>query len=401
VSLPTSAPTVIGGALAALGLPSAVAGAYLGGLAVLARRRPAPAPSDATRFDVIVPAHNEASGIASTVTSLLNVDYPRDRFRVVVVADNCSDDTAERARAAGATVLERHDLTLRGKGYALAHAYDACLAEGFADAIVVVDADTVVTPNLLGAFAARFAAGAECVQASYLVRNAADGWRTRLMSVAFTMYHTVRSLGRERLRLSAGLRGNGMGFTPSLIRRVPHEAYSIVEDVEYAVALGLAGVRVVYVDEAVVYGEMPAGTAAATTQRERWERGREALRRHVRPLLRGAAERRDRVLLDLALDLIVPPLTKLVVIGAGGFALALLLRVLGLATTAALSTWAVGLLGLALYVARGCVLSEAGPRVLLDLAVAPLYIAWKMVLRLRRAPSAPAEWVRTGRAAER
>jgi 1,2-diacylglycerol 3-beta-glucosyltransferase len=215
------------------------------------------------------------------------------------------------------------------------------------------------------------------------------------------MYHTVRSLGRERLRLSAGLRGNGMGFTPALIRRVPHEAYSIVEDVEYAVALGLAGVRVVYVDEAVVYGEMPAGTAAATTQRERWERGREALRRHVRPLLRGAAERRDRVQLDLALDLLVPPLTKIVTLAAVGFVVALAAYVAGVATVAALTTWALSLLGLAIYLLRGCQLSEAGPRVLLDLAAAPIYIVWKLVLRLRRAPSVPGEWVRTRRAAER
>jgi GT2 family glycosyltransferase len=388
-------------ALLLAAVPAAAAGAYLGALATAARGRRAPAPGADTRFDVIVPAHNEALGIEETVRSLLAMDYPRDRFRVVVVADNCTDDTAARARAAGATVLERVDAERRGKGYALALAYETSLADGFADAVVVVDADTAVTPNLLGAFAARFERGEESVQASYLVRNVTASWRTRLMSVALAMYHTLRSLGRERLRLSAGLRGNGMGFSRGLLARVPHAAYSIVEDVEYGVALGLAGVRVAYVHEANVFGEMPTTGAAARSQRERWERGRGALvRAHVPTLLREGIRRRDRVLLDLAADLLVPPLVTLVAAAVGGTLATLLLQRLGWASVVSLGAWGVALAGLALYVVVGCVLSGNGPRVVLDLAAAPLYIAWKLAIRLRPARRAPSEWVRTRRVAE-
>lgn len=389
-------------ALALAGAPFAAAGAYLTLLSAAARRRPAPAPGRDVRFDVVVPAHNEALGIEATVASLLGLDYPRDRFRVVVVADNCSDDTAERARRAGATVLERHDAERRGKGYALALAYGESLAGGFADAVVVVDADTVVAPNLLGAFAARFEGGAECVQAHYGVRNVGDSWRTRLMAVAFALYHTLRSLGRERLGLSCGLRGNGMGFTCAVLRRVPHAAFSVVEDVEYGVALGLAGVRVWYVDETSVLGEMPATTAASQSQRERWEAGRGTLVRGLVPaLLRRAVRRRDAVALDLAADLLVPPLTTLVAGTALGQTVALALYVAGLAGAAGLVAWGIALAGLIVYIARGCVLSGGGARVVLDLLAAPSYMLWKLAIRLRPSRRRADEWVRTRRTAER
>ena len=99
-----------------------------------------------------------------------------------------------------------------------------------------MDADTLVSPNLLRAFAARLDAGAAAVQARYGVRNPDASWRTRLMAIAFALFHDLRSLGRERLGLSAGLRGNGMCFSTRLLREVPHQAFSVVEDLEYGLA---------------------------------------------------------------------------------------------------------------------------------------------------------------------
>jgi len=393
-------------AVALGGVPAAAGGAYLAVLAACARRRdlagvamPAGAPLPV--FDVIVPAHDEAAGIAATVASLRGLDYPRDRFRVIVVADNCTDDTAQRARAAGAVVRERHDPARRGKGYALALAYQASIADGIADAVAVVDADTLVAPNLLRAFAARIASGAECAQAEYGVRNAGASWRTRLMRLAFTLYHTVRSLGRERLGCSAGLRGNGMAFTVELLRRVPHEAFSLVEDVEYGLTLGLRGIRVWYVPEATVLGDMPEGGDGARTQRERWERGRRDLVRRRLPELLRAVPRLGRVPLDLAADLLVPPLTTLAGAATLGTVTAALFWRSDVVGTLALAPWLVAMLGLVVYVARGCALSGGGARVLLDLCWAPVYAVWKLTLRLpSRHRAAPGEWVRTRRAGE-
>src|ERR1700687_3866780 len=146
--------------LALCGLPLLAASLYLAVLAVLARRPSVPRPSTPRlRFDVVVPAHDEEAEIAGTVESLLALDYPRDLFRVLVIADNCTDHTAARAAAAGARVVIRDEPEQRGKGYALAHAFRLSLDEGFADAVGVVDADTVVSGNLLSAFAQRFETG--------------------------------------------------------------------------------------------------------------------------------------------------------------------------------------------------------------------------------------------------
>jgi hypothetical protein len=136
------------------------------------------------------------------------------------------------------------------------------------------------------------------------VRNPDASWRTRLMAVALAMFHRLRSLARERLGVSAGLRGNGMCFSSALLHKFPHKAFGLVEDVEYGIALGLGGVRVAYADEAKVLGEMVSSAAASESQRQRWEGGRKLLVRQKLPLLMGQALRqRNLMLFDLALDL--------------------------------------------------------------------------------------------------
>jgi len=384
--------------LALLALPVLAAALYLATLAVLSSRPPPPEPRESVRFDIVVPAHDEEAGVADTVRSLLAVAYPRDRFRVFVVADNCIDQTAARARAAGAHVLERLDPERRGKGHALAFAFDRLTNEGFADALVVVDADSLVTPNLLGAFAARIESGARALQAGYGVRNRDASWRTRLLHLGFTLFHDVRSLARERLGLSCGLRGNGMAFGRSVLRDVPHDAFSVVEDVEYGIRLGLVGCRVQYVDEARIIGEMAATERASRSQRSRWEGGRHTLaRQHARILLGRAVRERSPLLFDLALDLLVPPLSYLVVAVTAGLLLSVLGLASGMGTVVATAVWTTAAVGLMLYVLRGWRLAGLGWRGFLDLLHVPGFIAWKLALRFRPDPARKGEWVRTSR----
>lgn len=388
-------------ACALLAVPVLLAAGYLAALAVLARRRAPPAAmTPRLRFDVVVPAHDEETTIAETVRSLLGLDYPRTLYRVLVVADNCDDRTAENAEEAGAHVLVRRDGEHRGKGHALAYAFDHVLADGFADAVVVVDADTVADPRLLTAFAARFANGAQAVQARYGVRNAGSSWRTSLMALALGLFHVQRSLARERLRVSCGLRGNGMGFTCALLREAPHRACSIVEDMEYGLALGLAGHRVQYADDARVFGEMPSPGAAARAQRRRWEGGRFALaRRRLPSLLALAVRRNDSMLLDLAMDLIVPPLAYLALACVAGTIWSGLALRHGLGGPIPFLMWTASLACLLLYVARGWVLSGVGRQGLVGLAAAPVYLLWKASTLVGRGRSADEEWVRTTREA--
>ncbi|MEO6236663.1 MAG: glycosyltransferase family 2 protein [Vicinamibacterales bacterium] len=383
--------------LALASLPVLGAGLYLAALALLARRPPSlVAAAPHLRFDIVVPAHNEETEIATTVASLLALDYPRPSFRVTVVADNCTDSTAAKAAIAGARVIVRSDVEHRGKGFALAHAFTASLAEGFADVVVVVDADTLVSANLLSAFAARFEAGAAAVQADYGVRNPRSSWRTRMMTIALAAFHGVRSLARERLGVSCGLRGNGMGFTRAVLAAHPPMAFSIVEDLEYGIQLGYHGIRVHYVHDARVLGHMAATESSSRSQRRRWERGRKALvRAHVPRLLAEAWRQRDLSLLDLALDLIVPPIGHLVMLGSLGLVLSLAL--VPFHGVVAPWLWGAALAGIFLHVVRAWSISGVGIAGLFDLMWAPVYVVWKLGLRFKDRGETPDEWVRTSR----
>jgi cellulose synthase/poly-beta-1,6-N-acetylglucosamine synthase-like glycosyltransferase len=385
-------------ALVLLSPPVLAASGYLLVLTLASGRRSAPPYGPPRhRFDIVVPAHDEEAGIGATVRSLQALDYPEGLRRVVVVADNCKDATADRAREAGAEVLVRTDAERRGKGYALALAFERSVDAGVADAVVVVDADTTVSPNLLRAFATRLDAGASAIQAEYGVRNPDDSWRTRLVAIAFALFNTLRCLGRERLRCSVGLRGNGMCFSVPVLREVPHQAFSIVEDLEYGIRLGLAGHRIHYAAEAEVRGDMAATADASKVQRRRWEGGRRRIARaQALPLLGRGISTRDRVLLDLGMDLATPPLATLAALSVGGTAISVLARAWLGHFLVAPWVWGASLAALVLYVARGWWLSGTGWRGLADLAYAPVYLVWKLGLALRRDGNDGA-WTRTPR----
>lgn len=350
-------------------------------------------------FDIVVPAHDEAAGITGVVEDLLQLDWPRDQFRVLVVADNCTDATAECARRAGAFVLERWNPQLRGKGHALQHAFHFSLAHPYAQAIVVVDADSRASRNLLQAFATRLVTGAEVAQVFHGVLNPDQNSRNRLMAIAYSAFHRVRSRGRERLGLSCGIRGNGWCITHKALQRVPYAAHGLAEDIEYGLRLGIAGVRVEYIDDAQVLSSMDTDLAGAASQRNRWEQGRSSLPGAFTRQLLAPLPAATRILRrDLGLDLLVPPLAT---IGLALFLLALVAATavwtLPSATLplAALAGCGLGALALTLHVARGWQLSGTGRRGLRDLAMAPRFALWKLALRLR--PRTDAAWVRTRR----
>lgn len=388
--------------LGAVAVPEVAATGYLVLLSLLSwQKGTPPAEPPHLYFDIVVPAHDEAGGIANTVASVLSVDYPRELFGVLVVADNCSDDTAEAAIAAGARVVVRNNPDRVGKGYALVEAFDRILAEGRADAVVVVDADSVVSPNLLRVFAAHLENGARAVQADYGVANPDASWRTRLMTIALSTVHTLRSTGRQRLGFSAGLHGNGMCFSADVLRQVPYRSFSIVEDLEFGIRLGEAGYAVHFAPEAHVHGTMPVGERGSRLQRERWEHGRRQMaRRHVRRLLWQGLSRRNWIALDLAFDLLIPPLATLLLVGAAGLALSVALSFVAGHPSGVVWVWLGCLLGLLAYGLRGWKLSKTGLGGLLTLAVVPAYLVWKLTLSRRRSAAARGEWVRTPREGE-
>ena len=386
-----------------LAIPAVLAAGYLLWLTLFSHAPAATRFSAAAgahlRFDIIVPAHDEEAGITAVIGNLYALDWPREQFRVIVVADNCSDGTAERARQAGALVLERHNPELRGKGYALVRGFSVSLAQRYADVVVIVDADSRASRNLLRVFAEKTAAGVGAAQVFHGVLNPDSSPRHRLMTIAYSAFHRVRSRGRENLGFSCGIRGNGWCVSHNVLRQVTYAAHGLAEDIEYGLRLGIAGIRVEYIDEAQVLSSMDTDATGIATQRNRWEQGRSSLPQAFSRVLLAPSPATSRALRwDLGLDLLVPPLATI------GLAVLLLFVVSYaglLALPGALSPvaglFAALLAGtaLCLHVARGWQLSGTGRRGLMDLASAPRFALWKLLLRCR--PSQNSVWVRTRR----
>ena len=355
------------------------------------------APS--TRVTVLVPAHDEAGQIAACVRSLRAQDYPPRLVEVLVVADNCADDTAARAAAAGARVLVRTDPGARGKGRALRWATDRLAAGDDApDAVVVVDADTEAAPDFLSTLVRPFEAGAEAVQGESLL--AEDGSRAAaLRAAAFLLVNRVRPAGRAALGLPCTLCGNGMLLGCDLLRRHPWDAYSSAEDVEYTLRLRAAGVGVAFARGAVVRSPAAPNRAAAAQQELRWEGGRVRLGRTWIPaLVAGGVRRRDAGLLDAAVELALPPLgvlTAAVVAGTTGSAL---LAAAGATPAWAVAPWAAALAATPVYVLAGLRAAGAPAWAYRAMAGAAPLVAAK-VLRAPRTLTFRADtWVRTERA---
>ncbi len=336
--------------------------------------------STSVRFAIVVPAHDESESIDATLDSLAALDYPVDQRQVVVVADNCTDDTAEVARKHDVTVLERFDDENRGKGFALNFAFTQLLADPDVDAFVVIDADTDVDTDLLARAAFHIEQGASAIQVDYRVRNPETSWRTRLLDVAFTAKHLIRGRGRDALGCSIGLHGNGMIFTRELLTTIPYSATSVVEDIEYGMMLVDAGRIVAWCDGTHVGGDMPGDAETAVSQRVRWELGHAQMReRYGWKMLMPAVGKGDHVRADAAIDVLTPPLGT-VVAGLGGATIVggLARRWLG---TAPLRVIALGWLALGVHVAMSIARSPSSWRALPAIARVPWYLAWKVGVR--------------------
>ena len=362
--------------------------------AAAARRRSGePAGAASTRAVVLVPAHDEEEVIRDTLAALARLDPPA--VRVVVVADHCTDRTAEVAREAGAEVLER-DGGDRGKGAALGWALERLRDDvrGL-DAVVLVDADCWPTPNLIGAVGARLRAGAEAVQADYVVANPDAGPAAALRDAAFRLRNTIRPSGQDALGLSAGLLGTGMAFTPALLERHPWESRSIVEDAEQHLALVTAGVRVAFAPEAAVHSPMPATLGESADQQLRWESGGGHLVRAWAPRLAAAALRDgDRGRAGALVELLLPAQSLLLAGQAGTLGAAVVLRARAAGRLAAF-----GLAGQAVFVLGGMVVAGAPRSAYRALLHAPALVVQKLGLVAKVARGdVPESFVRTERA---
>jgi hypothetical protein len=347
------------------------------------------------RLTVLIPAHDEEAGIDAALTALRCCEYPSERLRTIVVADNCGDGTAARAAAAGAEVWERRDPGRRGKGHALHWACERLEREDRdGDAVVFLDADCQPSPNLLSALERRLAAGAAAVQADYTVANPGESPVAALRFAAFALVNTVRPLAKQRLGLSCGLGGTGMGFTRELLRRHPWDPTHLTEDEDYHLRLVLAGERAEFAPEASVSSAMPTSARASREQQARWEGGKLAVVSRWAPrLLLEGARRRDRRRLHAGFECLLPPQS---LIAGGSLASALVALALGRRRLLALS--AATLAGQAAFVLVGLRLARAPAGVYRALPRAPWLIVAKLGIYARLLSGrGPRAWVRTER----
>ncbi|MBK8904187.1 MAG: glycosyltransferase family 2 protein [Anaerolineaceae bacterium] len=269
------------------------------------------------QFLVLIPAHNEEKLLPRLLVNLHALEYPQSHYSVHVIADNCTDKTAELARQNDAIVHERWNTEQKGKGYALQWLLENLWQKDVAhDAIVILDADTIVSSNFLAVMNARLNNGERVIQAYYAVQNPESSFSAGLRYAALAVLHYLRPQGRMILGGSAGLKGNGMVFAADVMKEHAWSA-SVTEDIELHMALLLSGERVTFAPDAEIQAEMPDKLTDARSQNVRWEQGRLEMAKKYVPQLFKASTRQLRhpqkafVLWDAIMEHLIPPFSVL------------------------------------------------------------------------------------------
>ncbi len=352
-----------------------------------------------TRFALAIPAHDEESVIAATVQRLMSLDYPADLFKVCIVADHCGDQTAQRAREAGAVVFERNEGPRSGKGGALLWLFEQILQDPQVDAVVIFDADTLVDAPFLRVMDARFADGAKVVQGQHIIANPHQGWFPVLTWAMFLIDNRYQNLGRVNLGWSAKHMGDSIAFQADVLRRLGW-GEGLTEDYQLRQNLLMEGTRIAYEPAAKGYGEAPLTWGQARAQRMRWLKGtQEANRGNAARLFKAALQQRSSALLDGVLQAVAPSFSSLSLFAAGWLVIQLLVNWAArraVFPVPALIAWGVFILILFLYPLGGLALEKAPFKAYLAILSGPLFMVWRSLLALQmRFGKGPGQWVRT------
>lgn len=262
------------------------------------------------RLAVLIPSHNEeaiVSGIIGDVTS-----QAKENDRIIVIADNCDDGTADVARKHGAEVFERTSTTERGKAYALRFALEK-LEEDPPEVVIVVDADCRISSDALAHLSGKAAKLNRPVQGSYIFGEQEDGAASN-NATSFTLWfkNHIRPLGSLRVGLPCQLTGSGMAFPWKVIRKVNVANQSLAEDTTLGLELAYSGHPPIFCPEARIDGHVPKSWGTLVQQRRRWEQGYlESIWSNAPKMTWRSITQFQPGLLWAALDLCIPPLALL------------------------------------------------------------------------------------------
>lgn len=347
----------------------------------------------------LVAAHDEERLIGHCLESLQRLDYEQESFDVVVVADNCSDGTETVVRGMGVECLVRSDPEQAGKPYAIAWGIQQLDLSRF-DALVIVDADTVVDHGFCKALGRVRSLRTKAVQTFNGVSNPDDNATTRMASVLSAALYRFTYPLKQAAGLNVPLTGAGMCVGAEVLREHGWRAYSIGEDVEMYVRLSLEGVRIECVPDAVVRSEEARSLKTGSSQRQRWRAGRLTVLGQL-----GGSILMNRRLdvhqrLDIVAELVSPgPVVHLAVAGAfAGLVIATAPPAAGLLLLGLL----LGLLRTTTYTVLAITADEQPYRALRAFLSLPGYLLRRSLTEVRAiAMTGSKRWIRTARHGDR
>ncbi|BAZ44095.1 hypothetical protein NIES4102_11010 [Chondrocystis sp. NIES-4102] len=343
---------------------------------------------------ILVPAHNEAVGIAQTLKTLLPQLTSQDQL--IVIADNCSDRTADICRQFEVTVLERFNNQEKGKGYALDYGL-RFLAPNPPEVVIVFDADCYVHPGTIDELAKLAKISGRPVQPINILHQPAKANPKSVISaLAFTVKNLVRPTGLHWLGLPC-LLTMGTAFPWSVISQAPLATNNIVEDMQLGIDLAIAGNNPLFCPQGKVTGFLPQKEQAAKSQKVRWIHGHlQTLKTQVPRLIKAAIIQRRFELLAIAFDLCIPPLSLLSIAW-------LITLVAGLFIGFWQQYWTISILsiitGLMIFLAViGSWFKFARQDIaLINLLSIPFYLLWKLPIYFAFLIKPQQAWIRTDR----
>ncbi len=226
------------------------------------------------RFMAIIPAHNEASVIGNLVESLKKQNYSKELYDIYVIADNCTDNTAQIAKKAGAIVYERFDKENKTKGHALNWFLNKKIEEDAPyDAFCVFDADNIVDENFIKNMNKKLCQGEDVVQGYRDIKNPTDSWISAGYAIFYWTMNRFYHLARYNLGLSPLINGTGFMVKFDVVKPNGWDTKTLTEDIEFSLKRIIAGKKLGWATDAIVYDEQPVGFKQSWSQRSRWTVG--------------------------------------------------------------------------------------------------------------------------------